>query len=68
LVLYTDGLTEARNRSDAEYGTERLLRILAAHPVSAARDLVNSCVSDLSAFLSGAVRADDLTVMAIRRM
>jgi len=68
LVLYTDGLTEARNRSDAEYGTERLQHVLARHPVTGARDLVNSCVNDLSAFLSGAPRADDLTVMAIRRI
>ena len=68
LVLYTDGLTESRNRSDAEYGTERLLRVLACHPAAGARDLVNSCVNDLSAFLSGKSRADDLTVMAIRRI
>jgi sigma-B regulation protein RsbU (phosphoserine phosphatase) len=68
LVLYTDGLTESRDRSDAEYGTERLLRVLARRQAAGARDLVNSCVNDLSAFLSGASRADDLTVMAIRRI
>jgi phosphoserine phosphatase RsbU/P len=68
LVLYTDGLTEARNRADVEYGTERLLQVLSERPAGGARDLVNSCVRDLSAFLSGAGRADDLTVMAIRRL
>ncbi len=48
LLLYTDGLTEARNPADEEYGTDRLaahLARLAAQPRLTARDLANACVT-----------------------
>jgi len=67
LVLYTDGLTEARDRSDAEYGTQRLARTLARTHGLAPRDVVGTCLEDLAAHMAGAPKRDDLTVMAIRR-
>ncbi|HVN75519.1 MAG TPA: SpoIIE family protein phosphatase [Thermoanaerobaculaceae bacterium] len=67
LVLYTDGLTEARNRADAEYGVQRLTRTLARTHGLAPRDLVVTCLEDLAAHMDGAPRRDDLTVMALRR-
>ena len=70
LLLYTDGLTEARNPSDEEYGTDRLaahLARLAAQPRLTARDLANACVRDLLAFRDGAPAFDDLTIMVVRR-
>lgn len=69
LLLYTDGVTEARDPSDAEYGTARLSRALAAANArgSSAADLVSACLNDLLAFRSAAPRTDDLTVLAIRR-
>lgn len=67
LVLYTDGLTEARDHADAEYGTERLARTLAGTRGLAADAVVNTCLEDLAAHLAGAPKRDDLTVMAIRR-
>lgn len=70
LVLYTDGLTEARNRADEEYGTDRLaarLSDLARRGGVSSRHLVSHCLDDLNAFRAGAPKADDLTVMVIRR-
>jgi len=67
LFLYTDGLTEARREDGAEYGTERLSRLLYERRDLAPRDLANTCRDDLKRFLSGASRADDLTLMAVRR-
>jgi sigma-B regulation protein RsbU (phosphoserine phosphatase) len=70
LVLYTDGLTEACNREDEEYGTERLaahLGGLARGAGLTARDLTAACVRDLAAFRGGAPASDDLTIMVIRR-
>ncbi|MDD5562421.1 MAG: SpoIIE family protein phosphatase [Thermoanaerobaculaceae bacterium] len=67
LVLYTDGLTEARNHADAEYGTDRLARTLAATRGLGAAAVVSTCLEDLASHLAGAPKRDDLTVMAIRR-
>jgi len=71
LVLYSDGLTEARNRADEEYGTERLaahLGGLARRPGLTARDVTSACVRDLAAFRGGAPASDDLTIMVVRRL
>jgi len=67
LVLYTDGLSEARDRADAEYGAARLSRLLRNHYALTAKALIDICLEDLTAFLSGARRTDDLTIMVIRR-
>lgn len=67
LLLYTDGLTEARDRSDAEYGAQRLLRTLERTRGLTPRDVVGVCLEDLAAHMRGAPKHDDLTLMAIGR-
>jgi len=67
LVLYTDGLTEARNRSDEEYTAERLAGVLRGAHGLAPQGVTDACLADLEAFLAGASRSDDLTLMAIQR-
>ena len=65
LLLYTDGLSEARNHHDREYGDDRLGSLLGeCHQLSAIA-LVNRLVKDVSEFSSVRPRSDDLTVMAI---
>ena len=67
LLLYTDGLTEARDPLDGEYGSERLQRLAGAYQRPAPKQLVEACLEDVRSFRSGAPRNDDLTVMVIRR-
>ena len=67
LLLYTDGLTEARNVADEEYGEERLANVAGERHAPRPRSLLDACLDDLSAFLSGTPLKDDLTLMAICR-
>jgi len=68
LLIYTDGVTEARNGSDAEYGHERLARLAAEQSHLAPKELVRACRDDVSAFTSSAPLSDDLTLLALRRV
>jgi len=68
LLLYTDGLTEARDRANAEYGTERLARLVKGRRGLPPQALTGACLKDVKTFLSGAPRTDDLTIMVIRRV
>jgi phosphoserine phosphatase RsbU/P len=68
LFMYTDGLSEARNRADDEYGTERLSRLISAHHDLASQAMIEACREDLAAFQAGVQKTDDLTIMAIRRL
>ncbi len=67
IVLYTDGLSEALNRSGREYGTRRLSKIVKENPSLAPKEVISLCLQDLRAFRCGAPRDDDLTLMVIRR-
>jgi sigma-B regulation protein RsbU (phosphoserine phosphatase) len=68
LLLFTDGLSEARDRSGSEYGLDRLTRRLTDCRDLSPRRLIETCVADVRAFQSGTPRADDLTLLAIRRV
>jgi phosphoserine phosphatase RsbU/P len=68
LLLFTDGLTEARDRDGREYGEARLDELLLrAHSLSAA-ELLRACRDDLASHLAGASPSDDLTLMVVRRL
>jgi phosphoserine phosphatase RsbU/P len=65
LLLYTDGLSEARDRANSEYGEHRLWSVLSkCHDLPAAT-LVDKLREDVREFSSGLSMFDDLTVMAI---
>jgi sigma-B regulation protein RsbU (phosphoserine phosphatase) len=65
LVLFTDGVTEAVDASDEQYGDERLAGCLARHAGASAEDLVRAVVHVGVEFAAGAPPADDTTVLAI---
>ena len=65
LLLYTDGLSEARDGSNTEYGEARLHSILAGSHDLRAGDLIGRLLEDVREFSSGRPVTDDLTVMAI---
>ncbi|HLK47973.1 MAG TPA: PP2C family protein-serine/threonine phosphatase [Bryobacteraceae bacterium] len=67
LVLYTDGLTEAVNASDDDYGAARLSQVLATSARKNARELVARSLADLTQFLAGDELRDDLTILALVR-
>jgi sigma-B regulation protein RsbU (phosphoserine phosphatase) len=68
LLLYTDGVSEARSANGAEYGAERLKELVDSRPGLSAQALVAACIDDLDGFRGGAPLLDDLTIMAIRRV
>ncbi len=67
LFLHSDGLSEARNRDDEDYGLERISEFLAGHHALSPELLIKSCLAEVKSFSGGPPLADDLTMMAIRR-
>jgi serine phosphatase RsbU (regulator of sigma subunit) len=66
LVLYTDGVTEARDKSDTFFGENRLEQLLSAHCGESAEQLVASLHAAVQEFAIGEPQADDITVLALR--
>jgi len=67
ILLYTDGLSEARDKSGRMYGTERLLGLAHRQQGSQPQDLIKVCLRDLAAFRKDVPAGDDLTIMAVSR-
>jgi sigma-B regulation protein RsbU (phosphoserine phosphatase) len=68
LFLYTDGVTEARDKDEAFYSETRLVAALERIPCGSAKDLTRTLVEDVKTFASGAEQSDDITVLVVRRL
>ena len=68
LFLYTDGLSEASNETEEEYGEERIRSVVACARGLSAEEATRVCLDDVRDFRNGTRRTDDLTLMAIRRL
>lgn len=67
LFLYTDGLNEAANPEEEEYGNERL-QALVVKAAKDAPDRIGDVVLDtIAAFERGAHATDDKTIVVVRR-
>ena len=66
LVVYTDGLSEARNSARDFYGIERLAATILAMPCIEAAPVVKSCLADLHTFNSGRL-SDHVTLVMVCR-
>lgn len=67
MLIFTDGLTEAQNAAGGFYGQERLRRTL-AHSSGNAEAVLAAMRGDLGEFVGAAPAADDLTLLALRRV
>jgi sigma-B regulation protein RsbU (phosphoserine phosphatase) len=67
LVLYTDGLVEARSISAEEFGEERLKGSIAELATGSAQEVTQGVRDRLQKFISGAVLHDDTTLVVFRR-
>jgi sigma-B regulation protein RsbU (phosphoserine phosphatase) len=66
LVIFTDGVVEAENQQQEEYGEARLFGVLHAGLTYAPAALLNYILSDLDRFVANAPQHDDVTLMLLR--
>jgi len=66
LVIFTDGLVEAVNARDEDYGEARLLTTLEAGKALPPNDLLKRLMSDLDVFVGNTPQHDDVTCMLLK--
>jgi len=66
LVIFTDGVIEAVNDRDEEFGEGRLLEVLRATPVEKAAATLARLTSAVDAFAGFARQHDDITWLLLR--
>lgn len=67
LVVFSDGLSEAVNALDEEYGEERLMSSVAAECQLEPDALLELLLSRVRAFVGDCAQADDMTALVVRR-
>ncbi|MBN8550774.1 MAG: serine/threonine-protein phosphatase, partial [Deltaproteobacteria bacterium] len=69
LMLITDGISEASNRSNELYGFDRLSAALAASkPEAGVAHIIETVLSDFDRFRDERMLKDDVTIVALKRL
>jgi sigma-B regulation protein RsbU (phosphoserine phosphatase) len=66
LILFTDGVTEAKNSRDQDFEEYRLEEIISKSAELPVKLLLDEIVYALRSFTKGAAQSDDITLMAVR--
>ena len=67
LVLYTDGVTEARDKRGEMFGEERLAAAIKATAHCSAQEIVDRIAAAVAHITGNTPQSDDLTLMVIKR-
>jgi len=67
LVIYSDGVSEANNLNEDEFGMERLIQVVSQNLKSSAAGMRDKVESALSTFTQTAPPNDDITLVIVKR-
>ena len=67
LLLYTDGIVEARDEKDMEFGLDRLRRLVTRLQEKSADEILSAILAEVDIFTHGRLAEDDQTILVLRR-
>lgn len=68
MLIYTDGISEARNTSGELYGEARIQRILQEYAHKSSREICATMMEDVQKYSRGSEETDDRTVVVVKRV
>ncbi|MFZ0200019.1 MAG: PP2C family protein-serine/threonine phosphatase [Candidatus Sulfotelmatobacter sp.] len=66
LVIFTDGVVEAENARQDEYGETRLLSVIAAGAASTPAEMLKRLMAELDLFVGNTPQHDDVTCLLVK--
>jgi len=66
LVIYSDGVSEATNPQEEEFGEERLMELIARYKERAPEEITKMVLDELERFVNVAPQNDDITLVVSR--
>ena len=67
VALYSDGVTEALNPNDEEFGSQRLIQALRRRAGQPASAIVSAVLAEIEAFCESTPQYDDITLLVLKR-
>ena len=68
LMLYSDGVTEASDIHEEDFGMDRVIDVLKAHRDRSAAELADHLAKAIDVFVGAAPQHDDITLMVMKRL
>jgi len=68
LTIYSDGVPEAEDANETEFGMERMIEVLRTHREQTAEVIVDEMMKRIDEFAGTAPQHDDITLMVLKRM
>lgn len=68
LILYTDGVSEAMNAEEEEFGLDRLMQVFAKNPPTSARSTNEAILQAVYDFAGETPQSDDVTCLVLQRV
>ncbi|MCX6137842.1 MAG: SpoIIE family protein phosphatase [Ignavibacteriales bacterium] len=68
LVIQSDGVSEAPNPNQEQFGEERLQELLLAHRDLSASEIIDTIVREVRKHAGANPQSDDITIMVIKRL
>ncbi|HQJ74511.1 MAG TPA: PP2C family protein-serine/threonine phosphatase, partial [Bacteroidota bacterium] len=65
-VFYTDGIIEAMNKDNEEYGEERFIKIINENSNNSSKEIIKNILQDVKKFIGKASQHDDITLLVIK--
>ena len=66
IILFTDGITEAKNKADEEFSDEKLEEAVPGFTGNNAEQILKSIKEEVQSFVNGAVQSDDMTLVVLK--
>ncbi len=66
MLLYTDGLNEAEDPQQAQFGEDRIVELLASLSSKNCQDIIETLKTNVTSFRDGAEPNDDLTMLCMK--
>ena len=66
LIIFTDGLVEAENARQEEYGESRLLSVISAETVTTPSAMLQRLMAELDLFVGATPQHDDVTCLLVK--
>ena len=66
LLIYSDGLNEAENKAQEQFGDDRILEVLRQTGNKSAKEVISTLAIEVEKHRNGAEPNDDLTMMCLR--
>ena len=67
IVIYSDGISEAMNEREEEYGESKLKNVILKHLKDSPGTMIDTILSEVKSFTGNAPQSDDMTLMIIKK-